>query len=165
MIHRQREMYDRYRSQGGTLNYSDYRSVIQDFNTTVMDKLIYDGQWFKMPFRLGELHIIRIKRDWSNPSVNWHESKKLKQEIIEEGGKPKSEEHPNGEDWLVYYDDPWYARFYWNKRKCIVAKKTAYSFQATQGKNGNTKKLHRYLENDDMAATNYRLVEHISKQQ
>jgi len=161
-------IYDRYQEEeDGDLTYKEFSAACSEFNIAAMERIL-EGEELNMGHRLSTLSVIRIKRDFKNPNVNWPASFELKEQIIEEGGTPKSDENPDGEEWLVYYDDPWYARFYWQKSRCQVPNKTAYSFRATRGDKGNKTKLHELLEenkeNDGLAHLNFELVEHISSQ-
>lgn len=159
-------MHDRYREEeDGDLTYKEFKAACAEFNIAAMDRIL-KGEELNMGHRISTLSIIRIKRSFKNPNVNWKASNELKEEILEEGGTPRSDEHPDGEDWLVYYSDPWYARFYWQKARCQVSNKTAYSFTATRGDKGNKTALHELLEDnketDGLAHLNFELVDNAS---
>lgn len=140
--------------------WETWKVLMKEFNTRVMERVIYHGERFNMGHMLSEISVIRIKSSPNSKYVDWKASNELKQEIIDEGGTPRSEENPDGEDWLVYHDDPWIAKFYWSKRRgCRVPYKSAYCFQATGGAKGNKTKLKELCKADDLRCTNFRLVE------
>lgn len=150
------DIYDSYVESGGELDKDLWQDLCIEFNTRVMDEIIYKGRVFNMGERLSTLEVVKVSRNFNNPRINWHESNKLKQEIIDEGGTPYSKDNPEGEKWFVYYTDKWYCRFNWNKHKCVVPNKTAYRFTATRGKIGNKRKLKDHLRNDPIAHMKYR---------
>jgi len=150
------DIFKNYKEQGGSLSRKEFQAITVDFNTMVMDQIIYKGRTFNMGERLSTLEIVKIERDYSNPRVNWKKSNELKQKIIDEGGTPRSQENPDGENWLVYYTDKWYCKFHWHKKKCVIQNKTAYRFTATRGDKGNKTKLKEHLRNDKLSHLNYR---------
>lgn len=133
-----------------------WQDLCVEFNTRVMEEVIYKGREFNMGERLSTISVIKVDRDYSKPRVNWKASNELKQEIIDNGGTPYSKENPNGEKWFVYYTDKWYCRFNWHKAKCVVPNKTAYRFTATRGSKGNKTKLKEFLRENDLAHLKYR---------
>ena len=137
----------------------DFQQLCIDFNTSVMDEIIYRGRTFNMGERLSTLEIVKIDRNYNNPQVNWKKSLELKQKIIEEGKTPYSKENPDGEKWFVYYTDDWYCRFYWRKQDAVVQNKTAYKFTATRGDKGNKTKLKEHLRNNEVAHLKYRKLD------
>lgn len=166
MAHTAPDIHQRYREEeDGDLTYKEFKAACAEFNIAAMDRIL-EGEELNMGHRISTLSVIRIKRDFKNPNVNWKASNELKEEIIEEGGRPRSDENPDGEDWLVYYDDPWYARFYWQKSRCQIPNKTAYRFDATRGDKGNKTALHQLLvenkESGRLAHLNFELVDHVS---
>lgn len=150
-----RDMYEFYLEQGGDLDYSMFRDVISEFNIGAMDKIVYEGRTLEMGSNLSRLSVIRVDRNHASPRVNWPESNKLKQEIIDEGNEPMSDEHPDGEPWLIFYTDDWYCRFFWEKRNCKIKNHSAYRFDATRGTKGNKRKLIDLLKSDDLAYLMY----------
>jgi len=163
--HHRLDIYENYREESDSPVSKDlHKKILQKFNTKAMEKIIYEGKVLNMEWYLSDLSILRVEANPNNPAVNWKASNELKQEIIEEGGTPKSDENPNGEDWLVYHDDDWIASFHWRKSGCTVPNKTVYSFRATRGDKGNKTKLKDRLRNDPTAFSDFRLVENLSNQ-
>lgn len=159
------DIYDDYREDSDDpVSKDTHAKILEKFNVKAMEEIIYEGKVLEMGYYLSDLYILRVKADPNNPAVNWKRSKELKQEIIEDGGTPKSDENPDGEPWLVYHDDDWIAKFHWRKSGCTIPNKTAYSFRATRGDKGNKTKLKERLRNDPTAPLDFRLVENLSQQ-
>lgn len=154
------DIYEEYKEKvEDPLPKNLWQELCVEFNTKVMKEIIYNGREFNMGERLSTLQVVRVPRNFDSPTPNWKKSNELKQKIIDEGGTPKSEENPDGENWLVYYTDDWYCRFYWRKVHCVVQNKTAYRFTPTRGNVGNKRMLKDHLRDDEMAYTKYRLLD------
>ena len=138
-------MYDFYKKEGGTLHPSLYKNICQDFNIRIMDHIIYEAGTFDMGNHLSTLSIRRLKRNYNNPHINWNESNKLKEELLNEGKQLYDAKTGEGEKWLVFHDEKWYCRFYWKKHFAKFRNKSAYRFVATRGKLGNKTKLKEHL--------------------
>lgn len=154
-------IFEYYQDNGGTLPKSLFKNICQDFNIHIMNHIIYDAGIFDMGNYLSTLQILRIKRNYSNPQVDWKASNELKQELLDEGKKLYDSETGEGHKWLVYHDSKWYCRFYWKKFYCRVPNKSAYRFIATRGKKGNKTKLKDHLNANDI---NYIKYEKADKQ-
>jgi hypothetical protein len=126
-----------------------FRDVLYRFNTTMRDRLVQDGDVINMKNYMGYLYIQKVQRNIagytskSSRMPNWPESKKYKQELIDEGIQVKDVDHPDGKNWLVYFDDDYYLRYSWNKKRgaCRVKNHNYYSFCPTNGTNGAKKQL------------------------
>lgn len=140
-----KDIYRHYKADGGTLPKAMYKNICQDFNIHIMEHIIYDAGRFDMGNNLSTISIRRIKRNYNNPQVNWHESNKYRQELIDKGEKLYDHETGEGTKWLIYHDEEWYCRFYWKKKYAKFKNKTVYKFVATRGKVGNKKKLKDHL--------------------
>lgn len=145
------EIYKFYKDQGGILSKEIFYTLCQEFNQRVMEEIILEGYRFNLGENLSTISIGRIKRNYKNKQIDWAASKKLKQELLDEGKKLYDDKTGEGHEWLIYYTNEWYCRFYWNKGKCTVPNKTAYKFVATRGKKGNKTKLKNLLNEDDLA--------------
>lgn len=150
-----------YKKYDGPLSYAGFREVCEEFNKLVMEEIL-KGKEFHIGFRLSSISIIRIERNFKNPPVDWNETNKYKQELLEEGYTEDDFYHPDnnpdGKKYFIYHTDPWYCRFYWNKLGCRVKNKSVYSFVPTRGKKGNVTKLKQLLKEDDLAYLNFKLV-------
>jgi hypothetical protein len=63
-----------------------YENICKEFNIKIFD-LILDGYEFDMGSNMGTLSVKRIDRSPSSLTVDWHETKKLKQELLDQGVK------------------------------------------------------------------------------
>lgn len=159
------DIYADYREESSNpVSKATHKKILEKFNTRAMEQIIYEGEVLEMGWYLSDLYIIRVEANPDHPAVNWKASHERKQKIIEEGGTPKSDENPDGEPWIVYHDDDWFAKFHWRKSGCTVPNKTAYSFRATRGDKGNKTKLKERLREDSMAPLDFRLVENLANQ-
>lgn len=127
-----------------------FKEIVEKFNISIMEHIL-EGGVFNMKHNLSKLSIIRIERNPSAPTVDWVESNKYKKELLAQGKELYDAETGKGEKWFIYYTDPWYCRYYWEKSKCKIPNKTAYKFTPTRGLKGNKEKLTALLKSDDLA--------------
>jgi len=122
------------------VTYALYKHIISEFNKK-LSKVILDGRVFNMGHRLGTMRIKRIPRSFNRPTVDWHETNKLKKEGINK---------------LIYYTDDYYFRWNWDKHRCMVKNKSVYTFSPTAGAAGNKKALVKKLREDEFAYLNFK---------
>ena len=127
-----------------------FKQICEEFNMQVMDTIL-DGKEFSMGNNLSTLSIRRIERNPSRPTIDWWESNKYKQELLAEGKQLYNAETKTGEKWFVYYTDPWYCKYHWQKSRCKISNKSAYRFTPTRGLKGNKEKLTKLLKEDELA--------------
>jgi len=131
--HSTKEVYKYYRSKYPTAEepYWLFKEVIARCNKKAADAVIF-GQIFNFGNRIGHLLIKKIPRNYERPVVDWGESRRVRSELIEVGKTPRDKVNTEGENWLVYYSDPWYLRWGWvKKRICRVKNQTVYKFVPT----------------------------------
>ena len=150
-----KDIYRQYKADGGELSKSLFKNICQDFNIHIMEAIIYDAYIFDMGFELSSISILRIKRNYSNPQVDWKASNERKQELLDQGKKLYDKETGEGHKWLVFHTSKEYCRFYWKKLYARVKNKSAYRFRATRGKKGNKTKLKEHLRADDLNIIKY----------
>lgn len=158
MTYNTREIYKFYRKHGGDLDYKTFSEVCSEFNQSAMDKIILEGGELPLGFNLSTISVIRIKRNYKNPKVNWHASNIRKEELLRDGKSLWNKDNPEGAKWLIYYTDEEYCRFYWSKSKSRVLNKTVYHFTPTRGLKGNKDKLIHMLKNDPVAYLKFRKI-------
>ena len=114
------------------LPYWMFKEVVSRIAKKASD-LIIQGGIFNLGNHLGYIKIRKIFRSFKKSVVNWGESNQLKREILERGGTPKSKDALDGEDWLIYYTNPWYLRWAWIRRggASIFKNQTVYEFKPT----------------------------------
>tara|TARA_R110002012_G_scaffold102325_1_gene241866 strand:- start:3284 stop:3766 length:483 start_codon:yes stop_codon:yes gene_type:complete len=127
-----------------------FKQLCEEFNMQVID-MVLEGKEFSMGSNLSTLSIRRIERNPSKPTIDWWESNKYKQELVAEGKQLYDAEAKTGEKWFVYYTDPWYCKYHWQKSRCKISNKSAYRFTPTRGIKGNKEKLTRLLKEDELA--------------
>jgi len=132
-----------------------FKEICEEFNMHVID-MILDGKEFPMGHNMATLSIRRIERNPSKPTIDWWESNKYKQELIAEGKELYNAETEVGQKWFIYYTDPWYCKYHWQKSRCKLANKSAYRFTPTRGIKGNKEKLTSLLRTDDLAYLRFR---------
>jgi hypothetical protein len=127
-------------------NYLLYKEVVSRFNKKISDAIL-EGYTFNPKFHLGKIRIKKVKRSFKkNPPIDWAESRKLQAEGVEK--------------YLVYYTDPYWYRWYWEKKRCTVKNKTVYCFIPTVSnsrKDGNRNKLVHILRTKPLMALKYQL--------
>jgi len=121
------------------VTYTLYKYIISKLNKKIVDKVL-KGKEFYFGHRLGTISIKRVERNFDKKSVNYFETKKLKEQGI---------------DKVVYYTDDHWFRWYWAKAKCQVPNKSVYKFSPTSGPNGIKRALSNKLKQDEFAFLNF----------
>ncbi len=146
-----KDAYKHYKAQTEhPVSQELYEDICKEFNIKLFD-LILTGYEFDMGSNMGTISIARIERSPTTLTVDWNETKKYKQELIEQGVKLYDSATGEGEKYHIYYTDKFYCKYHWTKSKCKVKNKMAYRFDATRGKKGNKEKLISLLKTDDIA--------------
>lgn len=140
------------------MDFYTFRDIIYAYNQKAVDAII-DGEVINLSEKLGFMYVLKINNRTKN--INWQESLQYKQELIDAGEQPKEEGHPDGKNWLVYYDNPWYLRWAWKKKKgaCRVKNNTVYGFYpsatSSKGVPGTKKKLVQANEHNPLLHLKY----------
>lgn len=150
------DIYLDYLKKGGTVSKSTFKNIICDFNIMSMNEIIYNARVLDMKCGLSAISIIQLKRNFTNPVVDWNESNKYKEELIAKGEELYDEVTGKGVKWLIYYTDDKYCRFYWSKKFVKLANKTIYRFEPTRGIKGNKEKLIRHLKENELNILKYK---------
>lgn len=133
------DIYNYYHSQFPR-NYNtgrkQFKRVIDKFNQRIIDRML-EGAEFNPANQLGKFRIVRVKRNFSKPTVDWKSSYEYKEWLEGQGYQARSRTQP-GYDWLVFFTDDYYYRFYWRKQSAKVKNKSVYRFDPTDS---NKKKL------------------------
>ena len=150
------DIYKDYKTSVDSLiDAKTFRDICSDFNIIIFDYIL-EGKEFNMGSNLSTLSIIRRERDPRSPRIDWGESNKYKKELLEEGKDLYNSKTGKGENWYIYYTDPFYCKYYWRKGKCVIKNKSVYRFDATRGVKGNKEKLINLLKEDDLAYLKFR---------
>lgn len=128
-----KDMYELYKKDypGSEITYWMFKEVLSRFNKKSSDAVIF-GSLLHLGPKLGYLMIKKIKRNYKKPIPDWGESKRIKDEMIKNGIVPKDEDHPDGEEWIQFFTDPWYLRWAWFKKNaCKIKNQSVYRFSPT----------------------------------
>ncbi len=111
---RLKDFHATYLKHGGTLDKKAFKSVIQTFLRLSMDDIVQGGS-LHIGYHVGKLQVYRIKRSFRRPIVDWGETRKYKQQLIDEGKPLFDKETGEGNKWLVYNTDEYYYGLVWKK--------------------------------------------------
>jgi len=139
-----RELYKRYKTNiENPVPYKTFADFLREYNSRIMDAIIYERLEFRMPARVGYVRIQRrrlmaymkdgqivkkhIPVDWKRTLDYWRElyPDKTDQEIKEIPNKKvlrHHNEHTNGNS----------VKFYWDKSRSIAVNQSCYVFKATR---------------------------------
>tara|TARA_R110002074_G_scaffold365347_1_gene539090 strand:+ start:27 stop:509 length:483 start_codon:yes stop_codon:yes gene_type:complete len=146
-----KDIYKKYHSDvDASVTQKLFKEICEKFNIAMMDGLL-SGKIFTMRSNMSNLSIRRLERNPARPTIDWWESNKYKQELLDAGTALYDNDTGEGEKWFIYYTDPWYCKFHWEKHRCKIPNKTAYRFTPTRGIKGNKEKLTKLLKEDDLA--------------
>lgn len=95
------------------VEYKTFSTIIREFNIDISTEIL-KGYKFSPGSRLGIFNLIKdIRR---GKTVNWGESNKYRQRLIDQGKVPFDKElAPHGEEWLIFYTDNTYYKWKWFK--------------------------------------------------
>jgi len=106
------------------MQYNLFRLIAERMMKKALDKIIYQGKSFSLGRTVGSINVINCEKVFSlndenkvkNAKVNWGKSNEIKRSIIARGGTPYNKKTaPDGEKWLVLYDNNRFLRFNWDK--------------------------------------------------
>jgi hypothetical protein len=127
-----------YKKSGDSIieitSHDKYKTILTAFFKAVGSKLI-EGEKFNMLYGNGYLFVRRIERSFKNPKINWGESNKYRQELIDAGETPLKDNN-GGKPWLVYYIDDEYFRLAWQKPTVCTKNLKFYKFLPARGRPG-----------------------------
>lgn len=111
--------------------YWMFKEVLTRFNKKASDTIIMGGM-LNLGNNLGYVRIKKIRRNYEKAEPNWKESNVQRRLLLSEGKLPKGPDHPDGENWIVFFTDPWYLRWAWIKKGvCRVKNQSVYEFKPT----------------------------------
>ena len=145
-----KDIYNDYVKEYGDIDKAIFADICHTFNIGIIDYIL-DGKTFNMGNNLSTISLVRRERDPRSPRVDWGESNKYKQELLDNGEEIYDHITELGKKWFIYHTDEFYCKYYWNKGKCKIPNKSVYRFDATRGLKGNKDKLIALLKEDDLA--------------
>jgi hypothetical protein len=129
--HSVKGMYAYFKDKNPTTDipYWMYNEILSRYNKKAADAVIF-GEVLNLGNTVGRILIKKIRRRYDKLEVDWGASNIRKAELIAQGITPKDPEHPEGENWILYHTDAWYARWAWQKRNgaCKVRNQSVYKF-------------------------------------
>lgn len=140
--HTAKDMFKFYKKNnpGTDSTYTHFKYILSLFNKKASAEILA-GATLNLHNRQGKIRIRKVKRNFTNPKIDWGETNKLKKQGISR--------------WVYFSDDYWY-RWYWEKKTCTIPNKSVYSFRPTGGENGNRKRLVKLLRSDEFAHLNFK---------
>jgi len=117
------------------LKYLEYRDITTMFLKHMTEQLVYKSTTICLPFRLGEITVVKHKpvyKSLKNMVMDWDKSKEQNKQVRQ------FNEHSNG---YVY-------RFYWDRKKSMTDNKTAYIFKPARAIKREVARLVKTREND-----------------
>jgi hypothetical protein len=135
-----------------------YKDILNTFNETISDEIVYKGYTFNLPFNLSDIKITKVDCSKYGKKIDWNATNKKKKEILDKGGilykvterddKFKIIKDNGGEKYIVYFDKDFDYLWNWVKSKVKVLNSAYYRFKptyynntSTGGKLGNVNKL------------------------
>lgn len=141
------------------ISYKDFKNILSQFNKQVSNEIV-KGYKFNMGFKIGTIEIRKI--ELFKPLINWGETNKLKQQLINEGKALYDSATGEGNKYMVYYTEEFTYQWHWFKfeqkvegenRKMFPLKGVIFwSFKAT--KDNKRTKLAQAI--DDLSPIRYK---------
>ena len=150
MSHTLTNIYNDYVQEHDHIDRLIFKNLCEEFNIMIINYIL-EGKEFNMGNNLSTLSIVKQDRDPRSPRLDWGESNKYKNQLLEEGQLLYNTETGKGVKWHIYHTDEFYCKYYWRKGKCKIKNKSVYRFDATRGIKGNKEKLIALLKEDDLA--------------
>jgi len=104
------------------ITYKEFYYITRDFNKLISDK-ISEGYCFETI--IGEFEVVKKDRNKRSQMINWGESNKKKQVIINSGEIPFNKETaPTGINWFIYFTSE--VSYLWKWIRSLSVKKYYY---------------------------------------
>lgn len=157
-----------------------FKEILYRFNNKISDEIVYKGYVLRLGSGLGFIRIKKVNaihnRDGSlrvKKRINWGESNKRKNELLQNGEVPykvlerdvegKIVSTNNGVNWFIYHSNDFDYLWNWNKNKCVVMNSAYYKFKPTIYNNttgdgnklGNINKLKQLVTSNSPLLSNF----------
>ena len=116
------------------IDYTRYRAIVTDYFMYLRQKLIEEGKMIKLPYRMGNVQIIKSKPkhlDKRSLRIDYQATKEYNKLIL------LTNEHS---DYFKY-------RYWWNKVDMMVPNKSQYQLVATRA---NKRRLAQIIKNREL---------------
>jgi hypothetical protein len=97
------------------LSLKEFKEIVHEYNKVLAHLMIEDSQIIRLPFRMGELGIMKRKQNYEYQRLDYGHYNKTGEKRY----------HTN------LHSNRWIAKLYWIKKNCIVKNKKYYSFTET----------------------------------
>lgn len=151
----QREMYNSYkenRKQKPNVKREEFFEIVAKFNREIIKNIIYNNLQFKMPYRLGVLSIIKIKRNQCEIDENGNLNKSGM--VIDRPRtwalwkvNPKAREEKKYVYHLNEHTDGYLYKYSWEKKGANVPNIMSYKFNPIRA---NKKWLYDVLTDEEL---------------
>lgn len=112
-----REMYKYFKTYSKTqITYKEYVNIIKTCNKEILNVIVNEAKVFEMPYRLGALQVSKFERSYNKPSAKWAVDFKKSKEL----------------GYRVFFDQPYFYKWVWRKKRAIFINKTGYKFTASR---------------------------------
>lgn len=116
------------------IDYTTYRNIVTDYFKHLQQKLIEEGKMIKLPYRMGNVQIIKSK-----PKHLDKRSLRIDYQATKQTGK------------LIFllneHSDMYKYRYWWNKIDMMVPNKSQYQLVATRA---NKRRLAQIIKNREL---------------
>lgn len=97
------------------VEYNTFVKVIKSFNLKLRDKIIYESQKVKLPYRLGSLYVHKFENNYTEDNkAGW----KVDYKATKEAGH------------VIYHGSKYGYKWKWVKKECVVKGKRWFQFKA-----------------------------------
>lgn len=150
-----------------SINYLQFKFVLNAFNVKIIDKVIEGYRW-QIGSYVGSLLVVKkpniVGRSGQLP-INWGESLKRKKEIESKGQIPYDKKSaPAGIKWLVYFDQPFNHLFKWSKTTVLSSNTIFFTFQPVEGANNLGTRLNKYIRENPEITNSYYFLRNKDRQ-
>lgn len=152
-----------YKEKGGVLKKAKFNKVLRDMNELFTQELL-QGKSIKLGHGVGPLYFIRVRRNFSRNTINWGASNAYKKSLEEQGVELYDKQTGKGEQWLIYYTDPFYVRLFWNSPVTRIMNRELFTFRPSRAERAPIRKLRTLLDKNPEAIYNYPLVDDVQRQ-
>lgn len=114
-----RDFYNLYKDNAIKKNrsyetYQSFAKIIKLFNSKLRDKIVYESEKIRLPYRLGELYIHKFENTYTEENkLNWRVDYKASKEA----------------NTTIYHGAKYGYRWKWIKKECLVKGKRWFQFK------------------------------------
>ena len=111
------DMYSFYRDNSDNpVSRKEYSMIIKECNSLILDEVVNNSNDFEIPYRFGQLNVIKYERSYSRSTNKWAVDFKKTKEL----------------GFKVFFDQQYIYKWRWLKTNAIVKCKSKYKFTASR---------------------------------